>query len=297
MCFVELLTIGVVDMFIVERDNANRTISMSLTRRQNQRLSENTRGVCVRLAEELFKINSYIGMMPGLNLMELESSVHLLNFQDFAERLRAISSSITAGLISELAQLQGRIFFETVRLAKIICQIKLDIVNQVDLYCAAKGKIFLLLSEIERFNEMPRVDTEAFADLIRCYETQIRIVDASFDQVNGLWGELAALQADYLRLFANAINCIMSASTPVIEAMRCELEARDYAPDFEAVKSSWMKELNSRMAKNTDTLLDSLVKKVMAVSPIVADGDAHGCGRAPHDVHAPTAVLSRVLLQ
>lgn len=231
-------------VLISNRSNTTR-LKTQLAHDREEKMKERTlslrREVYLKAAEELVKLNAYLGSLPQQDLTKGNIGDGLIGFQTVSARLQLIAEPRASLLAMRLSGSYAELIFELMPHIMILGRAKSDIQIAEDFYTKANNETQRILAAMNQHIETGRCDQEAFDGLQRSMlfsqEEMTRFAAAR----SAAWASFNRANIDFVRHLYARIREIAPEQINLMEEIRRDLSLTG---DLSEIREEMQKQIN-----------------------------------------------------
>lgn len=249
-------------VLISNRSNTTR-LKTQLAHDREEKMKERTlslrREVYLKAAEELVKLNAYLGSLPQQDLTKGNLGDGLIGFQTVSARLQLVAEPRTSFLAMRLSGSYAELFFELMPHIMILGRAKSDIQIAEDFYTKANNESQRILSAMTQQIETGKHDQQAFDGLQRSFQfSQEQLVKFETKR-SAAWALFNRANIDFARNLYSRIREIAPHQINLMVEIRRDLSLTG---DLSEVKEEMQKQYD-RLAERLAQFIQSIESKTV----------------------------------
>jgi hypothetical protein len=224
-------------VMLSNRSNTKRLIkqlSHDSEEKEKDRINLLRKDVYLKAAEEMAKVNGYLGKIPQLDPTKESIGDGLSEFFAVAARLQLVSQPHTSQLAAELVTRYGEILLSLLAKASPIHKLNIDISIAGDFYDRNQAEVTRILAEMAQLNESGQPSPVRFAALERSYESAQHAANYYAEERSEAFVQRGVATREYMIELLNEIRSVSILQMRLAAAIRGELSLTTDIVEYEA---------------------------------------------------------------
>jgi hypothetical protein len=244
-------------VLVSNRSNTNRLLLQlknDALEKSKERIATLRRDVYLLTAEELVKVNVYLGSLPQIDPSKINLSDGLQPFFAASAKMQLVAEPDTALLVNKIVGLYGELLLQLLGELSPSHSAKTDIGIHDDLYTKAQVEVARILTEMTKFNEAGQQNDTVFRSLSASFSFQQAQAYKHAKARSDAWNRFKASQLAFHRFMIPQLRAIGAQQIPMLIAIRSDLGLNT---NLEAIEAQ-MQAQRQRMEVQLDALLTKL---------------------------------------
>lgn len=211
-----------------------KQLSHDSEEKAKDRINSLRKDVYLKAAEEMAKVNGYLGKITQIDPAKENIGDGLSEFFAASAKLQLVCQTNTALLAGELVTRYGEIALGLMAKASPVHGLKMAIRTADDFYDRNQAEVTRILAEMAQLNESGQPNPVRFAALERSYESAQHAANHFAEERSKAYEKHDIAMRDYMIELLNQIRSVGTLQVQLAAAIRSELSLETDLAEFEA---------------------------------------------------------------